>query len=50
MTNSVTIDNPGITTYVIENLAPGTYEFSSTAFNSNGIESEYSNFATKVVE
>ena len=47
--NSVTINNPGITTYVIENLAPGTYEFVSTAFNSAGVESANSNTATKIV-
>jgi hypothetical protein len=47
--NSVTINNPRITTYVIENLAPGTYEFVSTAFNSAGVESTYSNTATKTI-
>ena len=45
-TNSVTIDNPGITTYVVDNLAPGTYEFVATAFNRSGIESVYSNPAS----
>ncbi|HZL96238.1 MAG TPA: putative Ig domain-containing protein, partial [Vicinamibacterales bacterium] len=29
--NSVTLDNPGLTTYVVENLVPGTYFFSATA-------------------
>jgi hypothetical protein len=48
-TNSVTIDNPGITTYVVENLSPGTYEFVATSFNTIGIESVYSNPATKVL-
>jgi hypothetical protein len=48
-TNSVTIDNPGVTTYVVENLTPGTYEFVATAFNQSGIESNYSNPATKVL-
>jgi len=49
-TNSVLIDNPGITTYVLENLAPGTYEFASTALNASGSESQYSGVATKIVE
>ena len=47
--HSVTINNPGIATYVIENLAPGTYEFVSTAFNSAGVEGAYSNTATKII-
>jgi hypothetical protein len=49
-TNSVTIDNAGITTYVVDNLAPGTYEFVATAFNASGVESMYSNPATKVLQ
>jgi hypothetical protein len=47
--NLVTINNPGITIYVIENLGPGTYEFVSTAFNTAGVESAYSNTATKTI-
>jgi hypothetical protein len=48
--NSVTIDNSGITTYVIDSLATGTYEFVATSFNAAGIESAYSNPATKTVQ
>jgi hypothetical protein len=47
--NSVTISNEGITTYVVDNLTPGTYEFVATSFNASGVESAYSNPATKVV-
>ena len=47
--NSVTIDNESVTTYVVENLAPGTYEFVATSFNTSGVESRYSNPAIKVV-
>lgn len=47
--NSVTINNPGLTTYVIDNLAPGTYEFVSTSFNLSGVESEFSNATTKTI-
>ena len=47
--NLVTINNPGITIYVIENLGSGTYEFVSTAFNAAGVESAYSNTATKTI-
>ena len=42
-THSVTIDNPGISSYVVENLSPGTYEFAGTSFNQDGVESDYSN-------
>ncbi len=40
--NSVRIDNPGVTTFVLENLAPGTYEFAATAINSQEQESGFS--------
>jgi len=48
--NSVTIDNPGVTTYVVENLSPGTYEFVATSYNTSGVESDYSAPATKTVQ
>ncbi len=47
--NSVTIDNETVTSYVVDNLAPGTYEFVATSFNTSGVESRYSAPATKVV-
>ena len=47
--NSVTLDNPSLTTYVVDNLVPGTYEFVATSFNEAGVESRYSGAATKVV-
>ncbi|MDX1406435.1 MAG: putative Ig domain-containing protein [Woeseiaceae bacterium] len=48
--NSVTLNNPGLTTYVVENLAPGTYEFVATAYDVSGVESRFSNAATKTVQ
>ncbi len=48
--NSVTIDNPGVTTYLVENLSPGTYEFVATSYNASGVESDYSAPATKTVQ
>jgi hypothetical protein len=48
--NSVTIDNESVSTYVIDNLSPGTYEFVATSFNTSGVESAYSSPATKVVQ
>jgi len=47
--NEVRIDNPGITTYVIDNLSANTYFFVSTSINSLEIESDYSNVASKIV-
>lgn len=49
-TNSVTLNNSGLTSYMVENLAPGTYEFVATAFNNAGMESRFSNAATKTVQ
>lgn len=39
-TQSVSIDNPGIVTYVLENLVPATYYFVATAVNGEGSESD----------
>ena len=40
LTQSIQIANPGLTTYVIEDLSPGTYYFAVRAFTSNGGESD----------
>jgi hypothetical protein len=48
-TDSVTINNAGMSSYVVDNLQPGTYEFVATAFNDAGVESAYSNPTTKVL-
>jgi hypothetical protein len=47
--NSVTINNPGLVTYVLENLVPDTYYFVATAFNVEGAESDPSAEATGTV-
>jgi len=47
---SATIDNSGVTTYLVENLGPGTWNFVTTAYNSSGVESEFSNVASKTIE
>lgn len=49
-TNSVTIDNESVTTYVVDNLSPGSYQFVATSFNRSGVESAYSDPATRVVQ
>jgi hypothetical protein len=45
----ILIENPGITTYLVENLTPDTYHFAATAINSGGVESGYSGEATVTV-
>ena len=47
--NSVTLMNPGITRYVVEDLTPAEWHFVMTSINSRGIESEYSNLAIEEV-
>ena len=47
--NQIFIDNPGISDYVVENLAPATYYFVATAINSTGMESSFSNEVSRSV-
>jgi hypothetical protein len=48
-TDSVTVMNPGITIYVLENLSSGTYYFATTSLRSNGLESAFSNEGSKTI-
>jgi hypothetical protein len=48
--NSVRIDNGSVSTYVVENLVPGTYEFVATSINSAGVESSFSSPTIKVAQ
>ena len=51
LTNVILINNPGLTSYVIDGL-PGkvTYYFAVTAIDSVGLESSLSNIASKYIE
>jgi hypothetical protein len=49
-TNNVTINNPGITSYLVENLVPGRYYFALSAFTSSGLTSNFSNEGTKSIQ
>jgi hypothetical protein len=40
--DSIQVANPGLTTYVVQNLAAGKYYFAVTAYNSKGEESALS--------
>lgn len=48
LSNTVSLANAGVTTYVID-LAPGTYYFAVKAYTSTGAESATSNVVAKVV-
>jgi hypothetical protein len=47
--NSVTVSNPGLATYVVEPLTSGTWYFATTALNSQGVESGLSNEGSKTI-
>ncbi len=47
--NEIMVDNPGLATYVIENLSANTYFFVTKSVNSQQIESEFSNEASKTI-
>ena len=49
-TDVVDIDTPGLSSYLIENLASSTWFFSMTAVNASGIESEFSAEVSKTIE
>ena len=50
LTSSVKLANPGLTSYVVENLAAGTYYFGVTAYNSAGASSSVSGIVSKTIK
>jgi hypothetical protein len=48
-TQTISVSNAGIATYVVDNLTPGTYYFSVGAVNSQGTESPLSSQVTATV-
>ncbi len=50
LNESVTVANPGIASYVVENLTPGTWYFAVAGYNSSGMEGELSNVASSVAQ
>ncbi|MDH4022548.1 MAG: putative Ig domain-containing protein [Gammaproteobacteria bacterium] len=50
MTQSVNITNPGLTSYMIENLGAATWYFTVRAYAADGAESAPSNVASKTVQ
>jgi hypothetical protein len=47
--NSVTLNNPGLTRYVVTELVPGTWFFVATALNGIGAESAFSSPASGII-
>ena len=47
--NSVTLNNAGLTRYVVTDLVPGTWFFAATALNSSGAESTFSDAARMAI-
>lgn len=43
------LNNPGLSSYTVNNLSSNTYYFVVTAVNSMGVESNFSNMATKTI-
>jgi hypothetical protein len=48
-TSTITLNNPGLTTYVVDDLPPGTYYFSMTATTTSGEQSGPSQEASKTI-
>ncbi len=48
-TDNITIDNPGLTSYQIDNLTPADWYFVITSLNSSGTESTFSNEVRKTI-
>ena len=48
--NSVTIANPGLATYVVSQLTPAQWHFAVTAYSATGFESGYSNSVSKTIQ
>lgn len=49
-TTTIQLANPGLTTYVVESLSPGTYYFVITAYSSYGVDSGDSNQVSATVQ
>ena len=48
--SKITIPQPGVAGYVVENLTPGTWYFAVAAYNNNGVEGELSEVTSRVVQ
>jgi hypothetical protein len=44
------VNNPGVLSYVVENLAPGEWFFAVSAYDADGLESDPSNEAVRTID
>ena len=49
LTNTITIANPGATSYVVTNLGTGTWYFAMSAYTNTGLASPMSNIGSKTI-
>ena len=49
LAQAVQINNPGVTSYVISNLSPGTYYFGLAATTSTGTQSQLTGLVSKTI-
>ena len=49
LSQSIEVSGAATTTYMVENLAAGTYYFAIAAYNTSGVESEQSNVGSKTI-
>jgi hypothetical protein len=49
LSQTIQLSNPGLTSYVVGNLASGTYYFAIAAYTSSGVEGALSNVGSKTV-
>lgn len=50
LTKSISISNPSVSSYVVDNLSPATWYFAVKAYTSSGAESALSNKASKTIK
>jgi hypothetical protein len=50
LSQTIQVANPGLTTYVISNLSPGTYYFGTLAYASTGTQSKLSSLVRKSIQ
>jgi hypothetical protein len=49
LTSTIIVSNPGLTSYTVGNLPPGTYYFAVAAYNSDGVEGSPSAIGSKTI-
>jgi hypothetical protein len=49
LSQSVTLDSPGVVTYAVNNLSPATWYFSVKAYSASNVESDFSQVASKTI-